>query len=186
MTNNKKEPDKFKIKGKPKYIKIGDEYNFFELFKKIQLNYKNCFLFESLGEESNISRYHIIGFDPKYLLFSESKHELKIEDIGKGEINSYSCKNPYYKLREIIPQNVISKKYAGGLVGFVSYDGFNYFEENLNIKKNVDFESFKFGVYLDGLSYDQMTGEIFYYYYEENKIEKIQSIIKQDTFRTLK
>ena len=46
MTNNKKEPDKFKIKGKPKYIKIGDEYNFFELFKKIQLNFKNCFLFE--------------------------------------------------------------------------------------------------------------------------------------------
>ena len=179
MTNKKKEPEKIRIGGKPKYIKIGDDYNFFELFKKIQLNYQNCFLFESLGEESNISRYHIIGFDPKYLLFSENKHELKVEDIGKGKINSYSCKNPYYKLREIIPQNVISKKYAGGLVGFVSYDGFNYFEENLNIKKNVDFESFKFGVYLDGLIYDQMTGEIFYYYYEDNKIEKIQSIIKQ-------
>ena len=39
MTNNKKEPDKFKIKGKPKYIKIGNEYNFFELFKKIQISY---------------------------------------------------------------------------------------------------------------------------------------------------
>jgi len=186
MTNSKKEPTKIKIEGKPKYINIGDDYNFFELFKKIQLNYQNCFLFESLGEESNISRYHIIGFDPKYLLFSENKHELKVEDIGKGKINSYSCKNPYYKLREIIPQNVISKKYAGGLVGFVSYDGFNYFEENLNIKKNVDFESFKFGVYLDGLIYDQMTGEIFYYYYEDNKIEKIQSIIKQDTFNNPK
>ena len=180
MTNNKKEPDKFKIKGKPKYIKIGDEYNFFELFKKIQLNFKNCFLFESLGEESNISRYHIIGFDPKYLIFSESRNELKIEDIDKGEINTYECENPYYKLRDIIPQNVISKKYAGGLVGFVSYDGFNYFENNLNIKKNPDFESFKFGLYLDGLIYDQMTGEIFYYYYEDNKIEKIKSIINQN------
>ena len=180
MTNNKKEPDKFNIKGKPKYIKIGDEYNFFELFKKIQLNFKNCFLFESLGEESNISRYHIIGFDPKYLIFSESRNELKIEDIDKGEINTYECENPYYKLRDIIPQNVISKKYAGGLVGFVSYDGFNYFENNLNIKKNPDFESFKFGLYLDGLIYDQMTGEIFYYYYEDNKIEKIKSIINQN------
>ena len=180
MTKKQNEPNKIKIEGKPKYIKIGDKYNFFDLFKKIQLNFKNCFLFESLGEESNISRYHIIGFDPKYLIFSENKHELKIEDIDKGEIRSYSCENPYYKLRDIIPQNIISKKYAGGLVGFVSYDGFNYFEKNLNIKKNPNFESFKFGVYLDGLIYDQMTGEIFYYYYEDNKIEKIKSIIKQN------
>lgn len=180
MTKKQNEPNKIKIEGKPKYIKIGDKYNFFELFKKIQFNFKNCFLFESLGEESNISRYHIIGFDPKYLIFSENKHELKIEDIDKGEIRSYSCENPYYKLRDIIPQNIISKKYAGGLVGFVSYDGFNYFENNLNIKKNPNFESFKFGVYLDGLIYDQMTGEIFYYYYEDNKIEKIKSIIKRN------
>ena len=180
MTKKQNEPNKIKIEGKPKYIKIGDKYNFFELFKKIQFNFKNCFLFESLGEESNISRYHIIGFDPKYLIFSENKHELKIEDIDKGEIRSYSCENPYYKLRDIIPQNIISKKYAGGLVGFVSYDGFNYFENNLNIKKNPNFESFKFGVYLDGLIYDQMTGEIFYYYYEDNKIEKIKSILKQN------
>ena len=128
MNKKQNEPNKIKIEGKPKYIKISDEYNFFELFKKIQINFKNCFLFESLGEESNISRYHIIGFDPKYLIFSENKHELKIEDIDKGEIRSYSCENPYYKLRDIIPQNIISKKYAGGLVGFVSYDGFNYFE----------------------------------------------------------
>ena len=185
MTKKQNEPNKIKIEGKPKYIKIGDKYNFFELFKKIQINFKNCFLFESLGEESNISRYHIIGFDPKYLIFSENKHELKIEDIDKGEIRSYSCENPYYKLRDIIPQNIISKKYAGGLVGFVSYDGFNYFENNLNIKKNPNFESFKFGVYLDGLIYDQMTGEIFYYYYEDNKIEKIKSIIKQSNHNSI-
>ncbi len=179
MSEKHNEPDKIKIEGKPKYIKIGDKYNFFELFKKIQINFKNCFLFESLGEESNISRYHIIGFDPKYLIFSENKHELKIKDIDKGKISSYSCENPYYKLRDIIPQNIISKKYAGGLVGFVSYDSFNYFENNLSIKKNLNFESFKFGVYLDGLIYDQMTGEIFYYYYKDNRIEKIKSIIKQ-------
>ena len=60
---SKKEQKKIKINGKPKYINLGTDYNFFELFQKIQLNFVNCFLFESLGEESNISRYHIIGFD---------------------------------------------------------------------------------------------------------------------------
>ena len=74
---NKKEQKKIKIKGKPKYINLGTDYNFFELFQKIQLNFTNCFLFESLGEESNISRYHIIGFDPKYIISSENERQKK-------------------------------------------------------------------------------------------------------------
>ena len=178
MTNKK--PNKIIIQGKPKYVKIGDEYDFFQLFIKIEQNFKNCFLFESLGEESNISRYHIVGFNPKYIVYSEQKDQLIIEDTSNGKIEKYVCDNPYYELRTIIPQNIISRKYAGGLVGFIGYDSINFFEDNLNITKNNNFESFKFGVYLDGLIFDQMTGEIFYYYYEDNKIEILKDILKQN------
>ena len=174
-----KKPKKIIIQGKPKYVKIGDEYDFFQLFIKIEQNFKNCFLFESLGEESNISRYHIVGFNPKYIVYSEQKDQLIIEDTSNGKIEKYVCDNPYYELRTIIPQNIISRKYAGGLVGFIGYDSINFFEDNLNIKKNNNFESFKFGVYLDGLIFDQMTGEVFYYYYEDNKIEILKDILKQ-------
>ena len=174
-----KKPNKIIIQGKPKYVKIGDEYDFFQLFIKIEQNFKNCFLFESLGEESNISRYHIVGFNPKYIVYSEQKDQLIIEDTSNGKIEKYVCDNPYYELRTIIPQNIISRKYAGGLVGFIGYDSINFFEDNLNITKNNNFESFKFGVYLDGLIFDQMTGEIFYYYYEDNKIEILKDILKQ-------
>ena len=174
-----KKPKKIIIQGKPKYVKIGDEYDFFQLFIKIEQNFKNCFLFESLGEESNISRYHIVGFNPKYIVYSEQKDQLIIEDTSNGKIEKYVCDNPYYELRTIIPQNIISRKYAGGLVGFIGYDSINFFEDNLNITKNNNFESFKFGVYLDGLIFDQMTGEIFYYYYEDNKIEILKDILKQ-------
>jgi len=174
-----KKPKKIIIQGKPKYVKIGDEYDFFQLFIKIEQNFNNCFLFESLGEESNISRYHIVGFNPKYIVYSEQKDQLIIEDTSNGKIEKYVCDNPYYELRTIIPQNIISRKYAGGLVGFIGYDSINFFEDNLNITKNNNFESFKFGVYLDGLIFDQMTGEIFYYYYEDNKIEILKDILKQ-------
>ena len=175
-----KKPNKIIIQGKPKYVKIGDEYDFFQLFIKIEQNFKNCFLFESLGEESNISRYHIVGFNPKYIVYSEQKDQLIIEDTSNGKIEKYVCDNPYYELRTIIPQNIISRKYAGGLVGFIGYDSINFFEESLNITKNKNFESFKFGVYLDGLIFDQMTGEVFYYYYEDNKIEILKDILKQN------
>ena len=177
MTNNLNIPPKISIEGKPKYINIGDEHNFFELFRKIERNFVNCFLFESLGEESNISRYHILGFDPKYILHSENNNQLVLENTKNGNIYKYDCENPYLKLRDVVPQNIISRKYAGGLVGFISYDSINYFENSLNIKKNKNFESFKFGVYLDGLIYDQMTGEIFYYYYEDNRIQEITKIL---------
>ena len=173
-----KKPKKIIIQGKPKYVKIGDEYDFFQLFIKIEQNFNNCFLFESLGEESNISRYHIVGFNPKYLVYSEQKDQLIIEDTSNGKIEKYICDNAYYELRKIIPQNIISRKYAGGLVGFIGYDSINFFEDNLNITKNNNFESFKFGVYLDGLIFDQMTGEVFYYYYEDNKIEMLKDILK--------
>ena len=175
-----KKPKKIIIQGKPKYVKIGDEYDFFQLFIKIEQNFKNCFLFESLGEESNISRYHIVGFNPAYLVYSEQKDQLIIEDTSNGKIEKYICDNAYYELRKIIPQNIISRKYAGGLVGFIGYDSINFFENNLNITKNNNFESFKFGVYLDGLIFDQMTGEVFYYYYEDNKIEILKDILKQN------
>ena len=175
-----KKPKKIIIQGKPKYVKIGDEYDFFQLFIKIEQNFKNCFLFESLGEESNISRYHIVGFNPAYLVYSEQKDQLIIEDTSNGKIEKYICDNAYYELRKIIPQNIISRKYAGGLVGFIGYDSINFFEDNLNITKNNNFESFKFGVYLDGLIFDQMTGEVFYYYYEDNKIEILKDILKQN------
>ena len=175
-----KKPKKIIIQGKPKYVKIGDEYDFFQLFIKIEQNFKNCFLFESLGEESNISRYHIVGFNPKYLVYSEQNDQLIIEDTSNGKIEKYICDNAYYELRTIIPQNIISRKYAGGLVGFIGYDSINFFEDNLNITKNNNFESFKFGVYLDGLIFDQMTGEVFYYYYEDNKIEILKDILKQN------
>ena len=174
-----KKPKKIIIQGKPKYVKIGDEYDFFQLFIKIEQNFKNCFLFESLGEECNISRYHIVGFNPKYLVYSEQKDQLIIEDTSNGKNEKYICDNAYYELRKIIPQNIISRKYAGGLVGFIGYDSINFFEDNLNITKNNNFESFKFGVYLDGLIFDQMSGEIFYYYYEDNKIEILKDILKQ-------
>ena len=176
---DKRHPKQIIVKGKPKYIKLGDEYNFFEIFRKIEKNFKNCFLFESLGEESNISRFHIIGYNPKFLVYCKNKKELIIENTSKKKIEKYVCDNPYYELRNIIPQNIISRKYAGGLVGYISYDSINFFEPSLNILKNDNFESFKFGIYLDGLIFDQMTGEIFYYYYEDNKIEKIKNILNK-------
>jgi anthranilate synthase component 1 len=170
-------PPKISLPGKPSYVKLAEDQNFFELFRRIEKQYSNCFLFESLGEESHISRHHIIGFDPAQIIYAEGRNRLCITDTASGETASYDCENAYYALRDIVPQDLISRRYAGGLVGYLGYDCVNFFEPTLQIRTSELFEPFKFGVYKDGLVYDQMTGEIFYYFYERNRFDDIAQLL---------
>ena len=169
---------KIKLPGKPNYVKLAEYTSFFELFRKIEKRFDHCFLLESLGEESYISRNHIIGFDPAQLIFAKNKHTLSITNTANGETQDYPCDNPYLALRDIVPQNIISRRYAGGLVGYLGYDCVNFFEPSLDIQTSEMFEPFKFGVYRDGLVYDQMTGEIFYYYYDQSRVEVVQELLE--------
>lgn len=57
MTTHAK-PPKIDLASKPNLIKLAQDIDFFELFKRIEAKYATCFLLESLGEESYISRHH--------------------------------------------------------------------------------------------------------------------------------
>ncbi len=100
---------KIKISGKPKYIKLAQDVDFFEYFRKIDRAFDMCFIFESLGEEGppagqagKFARYSIIGFDPEHII-SAKPNSLVID----GE--SYPVANPYLALREIMPEQTITK-----------------------------------------------------------------------------
>lgn len=163
---------KILINKTPTYLKISEGEDFFKLFSKIEAKFENCFILESLGEQGSLSRYSIIGFDPKHII------RAKGNDLFFDE-QKFKVKNPYFALREIIPQNVISRNYAGGLIGFISYDATNYFEPNLNIKTHPKFDTFVFGLYLDGVILDKITGEIYYFYYNDNRLSQIKDLAKE-------
>lgn len=168
-------PKPIQLPRKPHYVAVAADCDFFALFKKIEKQFETCFMLESLGEESFISRYSIIGFDPEQILFANGKTLTIQERDGSSE--TYESDNPYYLLRDIIPQNVISRKYAGGLTGYLGYDSMNYFEPSLSLQTSEHFDAFKFGLFKDGLILDKMTGEIFYFYYTDNRIELINELI---------
>lgn len=179
MEKNMKLP-KIVINKTPTYLKISQGEDFFELFSKIEAEFNNCFILESLGEQGNHSRYSIIGFDPKHII------RAKGNDLFFDK-KKFKTKNPYFALRSIIPQNVISRNYAGGLIGYISYDAINYFEPGLKIKTHPKFDTFCFGLYLDGIVLDKVTGEIYYFYYDDNRLKQIEKLsktkVKNTTFK---
>ena len=169
-------PQPIRLPRKPHYVTITGSCDYFELFKKIEKRFDNCFILESLGEESYVARHTLIGFDPEKQLFANG-NELTIEERD-GSQQTYASDNPYYMLREIVPQNVLSRKYAGGLTGYLSYDAMNYFEPTLKMQTSEDFDVFRFGLFKDGLIYDKMTGELIYFYYDESRIDLIHELLE--------
>ncbi|GAA3938448.1 anthranilate synthase component I family protein [Litoribacillus peritrichatus] len=170
-----KKPAKIELPRKPHYITIGADCDFFGLFKKIEKKYDNCFYLESLGEDSHIARHSIIGFDPEQLFYANDT-TLTIE-ARDGSREEYQSDNPYYLLRDIVPQDVISRKYAGGLTGYLGYDSMNYFESSLKLQSSEMFDAFRFGLFKDGLILDKMTGEVIYFYYTDSRLELVKELI---------
>jgi anthranilate synthase component 1 len=163
---------KIELSQKPHYIRFATDIDFYGLFEKIESQFENCFLLESLIDDVNQSRYSIIGFDPQQILRANGK-TLYVNE------KAYNVENPYEALRQIVPQYAIARMYAGGLVGYIGYDSLEYFESSMKIQKNTHFDQFMFGVYTDGLVYDNLTQELFYFYYDENRISQVEKIVQK-------
>ncbi|HSW89124.1 MAG TPA: chorismate-binding protein [Candidatus Saccharimonadales bacterium] len=164
---------KIQLSQKPTYIKFAEDIDFLSLFKNIEEAFENCFIFESLTRGENFSRYSLIGFDPLHIISAREKN-LVID----GKV--YPVENPYNALREIMPTPTIAKNYAGGLIGYLSYEAANYFETALQIKTHEVFDQFMFGVYTDGVILDKLTNELFYFYYDNNRIEVVNEFLKKN------
>ena len=161
---------KIKILQKPTYVKIAEGVDIFPLFKKIERRFETCFIFESLGEDGKFSRYSIIGFDPSHIIGAR-KNVLTVD----GE--DYKVSNPYYALRDVMPQRTIGRNYDGGLVGYLSYEALNYMEPSLKVKTHDGFEQFLFGAYTDGVILDKLTDELTYFYYATDRSALLKEII---------
>ncbi|RHX92965.1 anthranilate synthase component I family protein [Leptospira stimsonii] len=140
----------------------------FRLTKK----YSGCFLLESHPGYPNNYRYSILGFSPSFQFRGYP---------GEFEINGqpYPVKNPYETLKELFPNKKTSKKYSGGLVGFLSYDATNLFEPVTNLNPREGFPLFSFGMYLDGVILDHLTGDAEYFYYFENRFSELNDLINE-------
>ncbi|MBM9579633.1 anthranilate synthase component I family protein [Leptospira sp. 201903070] len=141
-----------------------------DLLLRLTKKCSGCFLLESHPGYPDNYRYSYLGFSPSFQFRGYP---------GRLVLNGqdHSTKNPYETLKELFPNRKNSKKYLGGLVGFLAYDAVSLFEPVTNLKPREGYPLFSFGLYLDGIVIDHLTGETEYFYYSENRVEELLTLI---------
>ena len=156
----------------PKVIPLDLSGNQFEIYNKFSRNYSHTFLFESLTGPEELSETSIMGFDPKIIVKGYSdKITLQYKDGTQKIIKTH---DPLLALKEIMQTNSdVSHRYLGGAVGVVNYDAIRLWEK---VPQSHEIENtlMEFGIYEDGILFDNKQNKSFYFYYDKNRIKEIK------------
>jgi len=160
-----------------KVIPLDLSENQFQIYNKISRNYSHSFLFESLSGPEVLAETSVMGFDPKIIFKGYSD---KVEIIENDHITIIETNDPFVELKKLLGKSNDQKyRYLGGAVGVVNYDSIRLVE-NISEENNLVQPIMEFGIYDDGLLYDNVDKKLFYFYHDENRFDKL--IMSNDSF----
>jgi len=160
-----------------KVIPLDLSENQFQIYNKISRNYSHSFLFESLTDPEVLAETSVMGFDPKIILKGYSD---KVEIIKDGNTKTIQTTDPFGELKKLLGRSDDqSYRYLGGAVGVVNYDAIRLVEQ-IPDSHNSPQPLMEFGIYDDGILYDNLHKKLFYFYHDENRFDKLK--MNNDTF----
>jgi anthranilate synthase component 1 len=157
----------------PKIISLSLDGNQFEIYNKISRNYTHSFLFESLTGPEELAETSIMGFDPEFIV--KGYYDRITIESRDGTIETITTSEPLNKIKELVLKTTDqSYRYLGGAVGNINYDAIRLWEK---IPKNHPTEEpiMEFGIYTDGILFDNKQKKSLYFYYENNRVNEIKS-----------
>ncbi|MCH1607635.1 MAG: anthranilate synthase component I family protein [Nitrosopumilus sp.] len=160
-----------------KVIPLDLSENQFQIYNKISRNYSHSFLFESLSGPEVLAETSVMGFDPK-IIFKGYNDRVEITENNNTKI--IKTNDPFIELKKLLGKSDDQKyRYLGGAVGVVNYDSIRLVE---NISEEIDLTQpiMEFGIYDDGLLYDNVKKKLFYFYHDVNRYD--QFIVSKDHF----
>jgi len=157
----------------PKIISLDYTGTQFEIYNKISRNYKYSFLFESLTGPEELSETSIMGFDPEYIV--KGYYDKVTIQSRDGSLETISTAEPLVVIKNLVQKtDVQTYRYLGGAVGIINYDAMRLWEKipkNHNITEPI----MEFGIYNDGILFDNKQKKSLYFYYEENRVDEIKT-----------
>ena len=157
----------------PKIISLSLDGNQFEIYNKISRNYTHSFLFESLTGPEELSETSIMGFDPEFI--DKGYYDKVTIQKRDGSIEAITTSDPLNTIKEmVLKTSDQTYRYLGGAVGNINYDAIRLWEKIPN-SHPTDEPIMEFGIYTDGILFDNKQKKSLYFYYEDNRIDKIKS-----------
>ena len=156
----------------PKVIPLELTGTQFEIYNKFSRNYTHSFLFESLTGPEELAETSIMGFDPSIIVKGYSDKVIFLYKNGTQKI--IKTDDPLKTLKQFLEKiSDQSYRYLGGAVGVINYDAVTLWEK-IPQSHSIDMPLMEFGIYEDGILYDNRQNKSFYFYYNENRINKIK------------
>ncbi|MDH5463450.1 MAG: anthranilate synthase component I family protein [Nitrosopumilus sp.] len=157
-------------KTRAKVIPLDLSENQFQIYNKISRNYPHSFLFESLTGPEVLSETSVMGFDPKIIFKGFSD---RVEIIQNNNKKIIQTTDPFEELKKLLGKtDDQSYRYLGGAVGVVNYDAIRLVE-NIKDSHNSPQPLMEFGIYDDGILYDNLHKKLFYFFHDENRFDKL-------------
>jgi anthranilate synthase component I len=156
----------------PKVIPLELTGTQFEIYNKFSRNYSHSFLFESLTGPEELAETSIMGFDPSIIVKGYS--DKIIFEYKNGTKKTIKTNDPLEILKQFLEKiSDQSYRYLGGAVGVINYDAVTLWEK-IPQSHLIDMPLMEFGIYEDGILYDNKQNKSFYFYYNENRINQIK------------
>ncbi len=138
-------------------------------------------MLESAEGPRKLAQYSFIGFSPaKVIQVKDGKYT---ETSSDHDSRSIQTSDPFVPLRKILAENFTTYhgfRFVGGLVGYFSYDAVRYLEKlPSHAGDDLKLPDFEFGVYDDGIVFDHLTGQAYYYWYNNNRLKEIERCLTQ-------
>jgi len=156
----------------PKVIPLELTGTQFEIYNKFSRNYTHSFLFESLTGPEELAETSIMGFDPSIIVKGYSNKVIFLYKDGTQK--TIKTDDPLETLEQFLEKiSDQSYRYLGGAVGVINYDAVTLWEK-IPQSHSIDMPLMEFGIYEDGILYDNKQNKSFYFYYKENRINKLK------------
>src|SRR5438445_8433695 len=144
----------------------------FELYNKISRNYNYSFLFESLTGPEELAETSIMGFDPS-IVIKEYADRIVLRDKN-GNTRTILTDDPLSEIKKLLYEIPDQKyRYLGGAVGVINYDAIRLWEKIPDSHKKEDIPLMEFGIYTDGILYDNKEKKSYYFYHDKNRINSV-------------
>jgi anthranilate synthase component 1 len=128
-----------------------------------------------------LAKYSFIGFAPKIIVKAKN-NKITLLSNESHEEHRIKAADPLDAVKNIVGRKHQNEffRLVGGAVGYISYDAIRYWERLPEVSVDeLGFPDVEMGVFDDGIVFDHVRRQAFYYYRSEDRFDELCKLMKE-------